>query len=302
LRVLITGGTGLLGWWIAKTFAGRGYTTYATHHSQNPVGVADVVWVRVDLEDLQQVRRVLNDVKPEVVIHSAAYTDVDGCEVNKQYAYRVNYLATKALAKEASKLKSYVVYVSTDFIFDGEKGMYSEEDVPNPVNFYGLTKLLGEVAVESLLRSLNCVVRVSGLYGYSPVGKKNFGIKALESLIQGREVHAFRDQYLSPTYVPQLAEKIFEVVKRGVTGVLHIAGERLSRYEFALILAEELGVDKGLVRPATLNDVRLIARRPKDSSLNVSKAVGEGLALPPVRVCVRDFIKAYKTMVEDVKV
>jgi len=297
VRVLVTGGTGLLGWWVAKSFVEAGYEVYATHHSQGPVDLGGVKWVRVDLGDPRQVDGVLGDVRPEVVIHCAAYTDVDGCEVNKQYAYTVNYVATRLLAGGVARRDGFLVYVSTDYVFDGERGMYREDDVPNPVNFYGLSKLLGEVAVESLLEGSSTVVRVSGLYGYSPTGKRNFGVRALEDLSQGRVVYAFEDQYLSPTYVPQLAQGITRIVERGITGTLHVAGERLSRYEFALILAEELRADRSLVKPASLGSAKLVARRPRDSSLDTSRATGEGLALRPVRECVRDFIKVYRSMV-----
>jgi len=250
----------------------------------------------VDLGDARQVEGVLGDVRPEVVVHCAAYTDVDGCEVNKRYAYMVNYVATRLLAGGVARRGGFMVYVSTDYVFDGERGMYREDDVPNPVNFYGLSKLLGEVAVESLLGGSSTVVRVSGLYGYSPTGKRNFGVRALEDLSQGRVVYAFEDQYLSPTYVPQLAQAVTRVVGRGITGTLHVAGERLSRYEFALILAEELGADRSLVKPTSLSSAKLVARRPRDSSLDTSRAAGEGLALRPVRECVRDFIRVYRCM------
>jgi len=183
MRVLVTGATGLLGWWVAKVFSERGFEVYATYHVQSLRGLEGVRWISMDLGNPQSAAGVVEELKPDVVVHSAAYTDVDGCEVNKEYAYRVNYLATRALAKASSRIGAYFVYVSTDYVFDGERGMYREDDVPNPVNFYGFTKLLGEVAVLSILEASSIVVRVSGLYGYSPTGKKNFGVRALESLL-----------------------------------------------------------------------------------------------------------------------
>jgi len=293
VRVLVTGGTGLLGWWLIKVLSSRGHDVYATYHAQRPVGLDSVNWVKASLENPNNVGELLGAVKPDAVVHSAAYTDVDGCEVNKEYAYRVNYVGTAVLAKAASRVNSFMVYVSTDYVFDGEKGLYSESDLPNPVNYYGFTKLLGEVAVSNILGDNSSIVRVSGLYGYSPMGKKNFGIKALESLIEGREVYAFTDQYLSPTYVPALAERISGIVEKRISGVIHIAGERISRYGFAVLVARSLGVDEGLVKPARLSEARLVARRPRDSSLDTSRAQGEGLMMPPMEECIRDFIKTY---------
>lgn len=296
MRVLVTGGTGLLGWWVARKLRERGYKVYATYHVLEPSELEDVEWVMMDLSDPGSVREALELARPDAVVHSAAYTDVDGCERDRERAYRVNYLGTRALAWVARRLGTHVVYVSTDYVFDGERGMYREEDTPAPVNYYGFTKLLGEVAVKSILEGMGCIVRVSGLYGCSPTGKRNFGIGALEALLDGREVRAFHDQYLSPTYVPRLAESIAMLVERGMTGVIHVAGERLSRYQFALLLAEELGADRGLVKPVPMSSVRLVARRPRDSSLDTTRAARMGLGLPPARECIRDFVETCREL------
>jgi len=297
MRVLITGGTGLLGWWLAKEFHDRGFEVHVTYHSKQPTSLEDVVWHRMDLEDPQGVTKVVSEVKPEIVVHSAAYTDVDGCELDRAKAYRTNYLGTRALAfASRSRGVEFFIYISTDYVFDGERGMYREVDVPNPVNFYGLSKLLGEVAVEGILGGRSCVVRVSGLYGYSPTGKRNFGINALEKLLRGEEVKAFRDQWLSPTYVRFLAEAFVRIVERRIPGILHVAGERVSRYEFALRLAEVLGVNKSLVKPVSMDEVKLVARRPRDSSLDTSKARSLGIELPPLDGCLKDFVAVYREL------
>lgn len=293
MRVLVTGGTGLLGYWVARLFMVRGFKVYATYHEKAPPDL-EVGWVRLDLEDLESITRAVEEVKPSIVIHTAAYTDVDGCEVNRERAYRVNYLATAALAK-ASKDTELFIYISTDYVFDGSRGMYRESDVPAPLNYYGLSKLLGEVVVTAIL-SNSVIVRVSGLYGYSPTGKKNFGVVAFEKLSRGEPVEAFVDQWLSPTYVKFLAEKLIKLVEARITGVIHIAGERLSRYEFASILAEILGASKDLVKPKRLADAKFVAPRPRDSSLDTSKARELGLALPSARECLKDMVETYRKL------
>lgn len=295
MRVLLTGATGLLGYNLLNHLVRKGHEVVATYH-RAPLGarVSGVEWVDVDLERGQEAAEVVRGAGPDVIIHAAAYTDVDGCEVEKERAFRVNYLATRAIACSANKLGSFVVYVSTDYVFDGERGRYKESDVPNPVNFYGLTKLLGEAAVLSALPESSLVVRTSGLYGYSPTGKRNFGISALEGLLKGEEVRAFYDQYLSPTYVHSLAEKVVEALEKRVAGVVHLAGERLSRYEFAVLLARVLSVDEALIKPVSVRDVKLVARRPRDSSLDTSRADGLGLSLPPISECLRHFVSTYR--------
>ena len=293
MRVLVTGGTGLLGYWVTRVFMERGFKVYSTYHEKAPPDL-EVVWVRLDLEDPESIARVVEGVKPGIVVHTAAYTDVDGCEVNRERAYRVNYLATAALAK-ASKGAELFIYISTDYVFDGSRGMYREGDVPAPLNYYGLSKLLGEVAVAATL-SNSAIVRVSGLYGYSPAGRRNFGVIAFEKLSRGEPVEAFIDQRLSPTYVKFLAEKLVKLVDARVTGVIHIAGEGLSRYEFATILAEVLGVSRDLVKPKRLAEAKLVAPRPRDSSLGTSKARELGLALPSARECLEDMVETYRRL------
>ncbi len=290
MKVLVTGGTGLLGYWIVKELAGHGYLVYATHHTKKPPRGLSASWLRLDLTNTGSVVGVVREANPDVIIHAAAYTDVDDCELRKDHAYRVNVLGTRALTHVASELGIKVVYVSTDYVFDGERGMYGESDVPNPVNFYGLTKLLGE---ESTLTSSprNAVVRVSGLYGCSPTGKRNFGIKALEALASGKEVRAFTDQFLSPTYVPELAKSVVKLLEVNYCGLIHVAGERMTRYEFALKLARVGGFDTSLVRPASIKEVRLAARRPRDSSLSTVRAKALNLAIPDTESCLKEFVR-----------
>ncbi|MEM4889331.1 MAG: dTDP-4-dehydrorhamnose reductase [Thermosphaera sp.] len=295
MKILLTGATGLLGYNLLRLLLETGYEIIATYHNSTLDDfLNDIAWVRVDLEDQEKIMQAVREVAPDVIMHAAAYTDVDGCEVNREKAYRINYLATSAIARIAGKVKAFVVYVSTDYVFDGEKGMYKEYDLPNPVNYYGFTKLLGEVAISSILPETSLIVRTSGLYGYSPTGKKNFGIISFEKLLRGEEVYAFYDQILSPTYAYALAMELIKIVEKKITGIIHLAGERLSRYEFARTLAKVLGADDALIKPISVNDVKLIAKRPKDSSLDTAEARVQGFSIPPVAECLTHFTNAYR--------
>lgn len=294
MRVLVTGGTGLLGYNLVKVLSPLGYDVYATHHGHEPPQADEVKWLKLNLEEPETIIDALNTVKPNVIIHTAAYTDVDGCEVYKERAFTVNYIATRAMARQAAKHDIFLVYISTDYVFDGEKGLYKENDAPNPVNYYGLTKLLGEASVASTLsEEESLIVRISGLYGYSPTGKKNFGINALEKLLHGEEVVAFADQYLSPTYAYFLSERIAKAIEKGIHGVIHIAGQRMSRLEFAALLARILEADEKLVKPTTIKQFKFNARRPKDSSLDTSYAKSIGLDMPPQKECIKHFVDTY---------
>lgn len=281
----MTGGGGLLGWWLVRAFRDRGFAVHATYHSRKPRGPEGVTWHKLELSVPDSVSGVFKEARPELVIHAAAFTDVDGCESDKERAFSVNYLGTRAVAEKAHEVGAFLVYVSTDYVFDGEKGLYDEKDVPSPVNYYGISKLLGEVAVQSLLPDSSLIVRVSGLYGYSPTGKKNFGYIMLKALLEGRVVRAFYDQYLSPTYVPWLAYSITEIIEKDykTAGIIHMAGPRLSRYQFALSAAMAVGRKRELVEPVPLSSVGFAARRPKDSSLSVERAKELGMVHPPVK-------------------
>ncbi len=227
----------------------------------------------LDITDREKLLKTVSEVKPHAIIHTAAYTDVDGCEANRDLAWRVNAEATRSIAEASAENGSHMVYVSTDYVFDGEKGLYVEEEQTNPVNYYGFTKLKGEEYVKKYAMEW-CIARTSVVYGWSPTGKPNFATWVINSLKQGREVKALTDQYVSPTLNTNLAEMLLEIAERKITGVVHTAGAtRVSRHEHALKLAEAFDLKKELVKPATMSDIPWKAKRPRDSSLNVSKAL-----------------------------
>ena len=291
MRILITGGTGLLGWNLVQMLSTKEYEIVATYHITQPQkDFPNVEWIQIDLARYEDVSRLVAKTKPAVVVHTAAHTDVDDCEVRKDLAYRINYEATKALAKACKDFCEHFIYVSTDYVFDGAKGLYREEDLPNPINYYGLTKLLGEVAVESLLENY-LIIRTSNIYGCSPSGKKGFALNTLEKLLLRNDVKAICDQYLSPTYAPDLANNIVEILRLRPRGVIHLAGERVSRYNFALEIAKTLGLKEDSVRPVSFEEIVFKARRPRDSSLDISKARSLGLSIRPFKESVREFVE-----------
>jgi len=229
--------------------------------------------VRIDVTDRTSVQAVLDEVKPEIVIHTAALTNVDLCERDKTLAWRVNAEGTRNVAEFSLKCKAFLVYVSTDYVFSGEKGMYNEMDETKPVNYYGITKLEGERTVTTLMDEW-CVARPSVIYGSTPAaGKVNFALWVLDKLKKGETMKVIVDQYVSPTLNTNLAEMILEVVERRLNGVYHLAGATpVNRYEFALLLAETFNLEKNLIVPSSSSEMNWIAKRPRDTSLNVERA------------------------------
>jgi len=270
MKILVTGASGLLGSKVAELAFSEGYEVYSAYN-QHTINYGSPV--RMDLTDLDSCRRVFENVRPEAVVHSAALTNVDLCEVEKETAWRINLHGTELIARLCKEFNCFMVFISTDYVFNGEKGLYSEEDQPDPINYYGYTKLKAEEAVRSILNDY-CIVRTSVIFGSKPAaGKINFALWVLESLKQKRRINVVVDQINSPTLNTNLAEVILEILDRKLMGLYHIAGATpISRYDFACLLAEELKLERELIQPTTSDKINWIAKRPKNASLNVAKA------------------------------
>ncbi len=236
---------------------------------------------RLDLNDPEGITRCIQEKAPDAVIHTASMTDVDLCEANPELAMRVNGQSTGLLARECHDGGSFLAYVSTDYVFDGKQGKYNENDEPNPINVYGHSKLLGEHEVVRYHKN-SCIARTSVLYGWGREHRPNFATWLYEKLRAGQKTEVVVDQFASPTFNSQLARSLLEVVERRLQGVLHLAGSsRVSRYEFAVQLAREFGFNEKLLDRVNSESTSWKAKRPFDSSLNVSKAM-ERLSNKPV--------------------
>jgi len=283
MKILITGSSGLLGSKLVA--AAKVIHEIIPTHATRPLFPNSV---KMDITNGDEVSRVISEFKPDVVIHAAAETDVDRCELDKKHAWKVNADGTKNIAEACTEIGAKPVYVSTDYVFDGEKGLYDEEDAPKPINHYGLTKLEGEKYIAKVEGYL--IARASVLYGWHP-RKKNFATWVLDSLKQKKRIKVVDDHYNSPTLADNLAELLVEAVEKDLIGLYHAAGrERISRFEFALQIARTFGLDSELIEPIRMAELKAwVARRPRDSSLQVDKiqrelrtkplGVSEGLRL-----------------------
>jgi dTDP-4-dehydrorhamnose reductase len=262
VKIFITGGSGLLGSKIAE-IALEKYEVYTGYcHNKPELGEP----VKFDLAKDTGLKAI-QKMKPEVIIHTAALTNVDECESNKELAHELNVKGTRRLVELAKASGTFFVYVSTDYVFPGDNGMYKEEDKPNPINYYGQMKLLGEKYCE-------CIARPCVIYGAKPAsGKVNFALWIINKLMNGEEVKIVTDQYITPTLNTNLAKMLLEISERRLKGIFHTAGAtRVSRYEFALRIADKFGLDKDLILPSRMEELKWIAKRPEDSSLDTSKA------------------------------
>jgi dTDP-4-dehydrorhamnose reductase len=270
MNVLVTGASGLLGSKLVEVLVSKGYKVYAGYFGNSPKAGFPL---KFDISDEIGVEKAFELSKPDVVVHAAALTNVDVCEVKRDLAWNTNVIGTKNLVKLSKKYNAFFVYISTDYVFKGDRGLYREEDIPEPINYYGITKLKGEEEVKNILKEY-CIARTSVIYGSVPAtGKTNFALWIIEKLRRGEQVNVLMDQYNSPTHNTNLAEMLSEVIEKRIVGTYHLAGAtRISRYDFSKLIAETFNLESSLILPTTSDKISWTAQRPKDSSLNVEKA------------------------------
>ncbi len=270
MKLLITGASGLFGSKLVKTASAQGIAVYSGYVTDVPVCGVPVLF---DVSNKEQVEQAFEFAKPDVVVHAASLTDVDKCELNREFAWKINVDGAKNIAESAAKHGTFLVYVSTDYVFSGKKGCYKETDLPDPINYYGLTKLKAEEASLKILPNC-CIARTSVIYGSTPAaGKINFALWVLNKLKSREKLRIVTDQWVYPTLNSSLADMVLDVVQQRLSGVLHLCGaSRVSRYDFALALAKMFSLDASLIEPVLASSLNWSARRPMDSSLDVSKA------------------------------
>ena len=268
MKFLVTGSAGLVGSQVVKDLTKQNHTVYSCYHDEKP---SHGTSIQLDITDQDKIIQILQEIKPDRIIHLAAMTNVDQCETQQELAILLNAKSTEILAKQAAKQNAFFVYVSTDYVFDGIKGMKKEDDSTNPLGFYGKSKLEGEFTLNKLASSW-CIARTSTPFGIHHK-KKSFPLWIKESLEAKKEIPVLVDQLTSPTYVPNLSKMLIEVATRQITGVIHLAGAtRISRYDLAELVADKLSLDKKFLIQTNTDEMNWKAQRPRDSSLDVSLA------------------------------
>lgn len=258
MKVLVTGANGQLGYDVIKQLNSVGIDYLGTDRES------------LDITNKEQVTRVISDYNPDAVIHCAAYTAVDKAEDEKDLCYSVNVLGTKYVAEACKEIDAKMVYISTDYVFDGEGDEpFGVTDKPNPINYYGQTKYEGEVEVQKILDKC-FVVRISWVFGCNG---NNF-VKTMLRLGKERdEISVVADQIGSPTYTYDLAKLLIEVIRTDKFGVYHVTNEGYcSWYEFACEIFKQAGVTVK-VNPIKTEDYPTKARRPKNSRLYKSPLI-----------------------------
>ena len=268
-RLLITGASGLLGLNLALNAHALGYDVVGWAndsfmlHAQFPV-------LQVNLLETAQIQGRIAEINPSLIIHCAALASLEGSEADPELAKRLNAEVPGEIAKVAFEHDIKMIHISTDAVFDGKQGGYTEDDAPSPMNVYAQTKLEGEYAVSSTNKKA-IIARVN-FYGWSLSGKRSLAEFFYNNLAQNITVNGFKDVFFCPLYTRQLGETLFEMAGKGLSGLYHVlSSEVLSKFEFGVKLARKFGFDDQLVNPISLNESGLTITRSPNMTLSVEK-------------------------------
>jgi dTDP-4-dehydrorhamnose reductase len=292
-RILLTGASGLLGLNLALAVDGKKNQVY---------GVANTIPMRwVDFKSIQAeftedgvLDRLLDEYTPEVIIHCAAIANVDDCEAKPELAKKINAELPGQIARAAADRKIKMVQISTDAVFDGQQGNYTETDQPNPLSVYARTKWEGEQEV--LEANPNALVARVNFYGWSVTGKRSLAEWFVNNLSEGHQVKGFTDILFCPMMVLDLVETMMESVEKDLCGLYHMVGpETMSKYDFGRAIAHKFGFDPELVQAASVLDGGLKAARSPNLTLNTSKlAAALGHDLPAFESGLQKFFDQYR--------
>jgi len=282
MKILYTGANGLLGQKIsAATPQYSNHAFLATARGENRTkNLGTASYVSMDITDRQGIENVLSEFRPDVIIHGAAMTHVDECEQHKELAYNLNVVGTQNIVDAAKELGVHVVHISTDFIFDGQDGPYNEEGIPNPVSYYGETKLQAEHIVQtvdswSILRT----VLVIGIA--EDLSRSNIVLWAKGALEKAQPIRVVDDQFRTPTLAEDLAQGALLAATQRAQGIFNISGpDFMSIYELVESVAEHFGLSMATVTRVDSSTLNQPAVRPPRTGFNISKAV-ENLGYRP---------------------
>ena len=268
-KILIIGGSGFVGTNLIK-YLPMDWKKFCTFNS-NPISSSKFKSFKINfLDNFEEILSVVQNIQPNYIVHTVAFPSVDYCEEVPSVAEKLHVDATKIISKISSEINSKLLFLSTDAVFEGQLNKkYVETDIPNPVNYYGLTKLKAEkIVLDS--SDKNVVLRTAVIYGTS--SKSRFTNWIISYLNQHKQVDPFIDQFNSPTLVDDLSTVIIKILRDDISGLFHATGPTcVNRYDFALMLAKEFGLDRNLIKPVTSSEKKQFARRPISTCLDSSK-------------------------------
>ena len=277
-KILITGSNGLLGQKLIYQLIGYpDYQVFATSRGENRTLIKKrYEYIPLDITQEQEIQETFDYVKPDIVINTAAITNVDACEDEKKECWELNVEAVQYLATACEKYNAHLIHVSTDFIFDGVSGPYNEESLPNPISYYGESKLAAEEIVKNSLCKFS-IVRTVLVYGVvDNMSRSNIVLWAKGALETGKELTVVDDQYRTPTLAEDLAHGCILIAQKGAEGIYNISGdEYMCITDLVKRVAKYFKFDENLVKPISSSSLNQKAARPPKTHLLLDKAKKE---------------------------
>ncbi len=274
IKILITGSNGLLGQNLLELFLKdtEKYQVVGFSKGENRSGRTDFDYHEIDITNKQLLAEKTKQIRPDFIINTAAMTNVDACENDKESCYDLNVNVVKNLTTICAEIKAHLIHISTDFIFDGKKGNYTEEDIPNPLSYYGETKLLSEEWLQKSSIDFT-ILRTILVYGLvNDMSRSNIVLWVKESLESKKQITIVDDQFRTPTYVEDLALACKISIDKKATGIFNISSNQLlSIYEIAQEIATTFQLDRNLIKPISTNTLNQTASRPAKTGFDLTK-------------------------------
>jgi dTDP-4-dehydrorhamnose reductase len=266
-RLLITGASGLLGYWLCHHFSKRYEVTGLCH--SHPIGVSGISEIEIDLQERTSLKAVFENALPDIVIHAAGLTDVDKCETHPDLARALNVDLTEEVGELCANMSAKLVHISTDHLFDGSQSFATEITHPKPINEYARTKLQAEA---SALKSPQALVLRTNFFGPGRPWRTSFSDWVTRTLLAGEKLTLFHDVYITPLAMAHLCPIIEQLIFREATDIYNVVGsERISKLNLGLRIAKRFGLDTRLIKGVSVDEASLNAPRPKDMSLSSTK-------------------------------
>jgi dTDP-4-dehydrorhamnose reductase len=274
-RIFLVGANGMLGQRLVEAFSKQDNIQLLTCSVEPQPFFNSVEYISCDLTKREKIKDIIFGFYPDFIINAAAFTNVDLSEVERETAWKVNVKGVEYLAETCRVLDAHLIHISSDYIFDGAKGPYSERDKPNPLGYYGRTKLASENALK-ISGAINTVLRTNVLYGMAKNSRPDFVRWVISQLKNKKEIRIVTDQYNNPTFTDDMVQAIMKVIEFRRQGTYNIGGrDFLSRYDFTMMIADFFDLDKNLVLPITTDQLNQAAKRPLKSGLITLKAETE---------------------------
>jgi len=274
IKILITGSNGLLGQTLLNLLGEEKekYQVFGFSKGENRSGREDFSYFSIDITDEHQLREKTLEIHPDFIINTAAMTNVDACENDKKNCDKLNVEAVKYLTAICSEIDAHLIHISTDFIFDGKKGNYKETDEPNPLSYYGESKLKSEKVLENSTIHFT-ILRTILVYGkVFDMSRSNIVLWVKRMLEDKKKITIVDDQYRMPTYADDLALACKQAIDKKATGIFNISSnELLSVYEIAKQIADVFELDKSLIKPISTSTLNQTAPRPAKTGFDLSK-------------------------------